>query len=217
MTPGRAVLTLVCVSDTHGRHRETVVPPGDVLIHAGDLTGDGSLSDVAEFDDWLGTLPHPHKVVVAGNHDWCFERQPERARARLTNAVYLQDEAAVVAGLKFYGSPWQPWFFDWAFNLPRGPELAVKWALIPDDADVLVTHGPPAGVLDRTRRGDHAGCADLLARVRAVRPRLHVFGHIHEAAGTESDGATLFVNACTEMGAGAGVVVRYGPDGVSVV
>jgi predicted phosphohydrolase len=201
------MLTLVCVSDTHGRHAETVVPDGDVLVHAGDVTLHGELGDVEEFDHWLASLPHRHKVVVAGNHDWCFQTHPEQARARLRHAVYLQDEAAVVAGLKFYGSPWQPWFLDWAFNLPRGPELAAKWALIPDDTDMLVTHGPPFGVLDVTRRGDHAGCADLVARVRTVRPGLHVFGHIHEAAGAVRDGDTLFVNAATHLGRGTGVRV----------
>ncbi|HET6574366.1 MAG TPA: metallophosphatase domain-containing protein [Fimbriiglobus sp.] len=197
------MLTLVCVSDTHGRHREAVVPDGDVLIHAGDITGYGELEVVEDFDRWLAELPHRHKVVIAGNHDWCFQTQPDRARARLRHAVYLQDEAVTIAGLKFYGSPWQPWFLDWAFNLPRGPELAAKWALIPDDTDVLVTHGPPLGVLDATRRGHRPGCADLAARVRVVRPGLHVFGHIHEAAGVVRDGDTLFVNAAVSPGRGA--------------
>jgi predicted phosphohydrolase len=208
------MLTLVCVGDTHGYHGETAVPDGDILVHAGDLTRYGDLADVEEFDRWLGSLPHPHKLVIAGNHDWCFQTHPAEARRRLTNAVYLQDGAAGVAGLKFYGSPWQPWFLDWAFNLPRGPDLAAKWGLIPDDTDVLVTHGPPFGVLDRTRRGERVGCADLLARVRTMRPRLHVFGHIHEAAGVARDGDTLFVNAATDMGRGAAKVIRWDAGGV---
>lgn len=205
--------TIVCVSDTHGAHDITVVPDGDILLHAGDLTRHGLLDEVDAFDAWLGRLPHPHKVVIAGNHDWCFERTPAEARRRLTNAVYLEDEAVVIGGLKVYGSPWQPRFFDWAFNLDRGPELAAKWALIPADTDVLVTHGPPDGILDLTRRWLRVGDADLLARVREVRPKLHVFGHIHEAAGVYRSGSTLFVNAATEMGVGAGVVVRVSEAG----
>lgn len=201
--------TIVCVSDTHGRHDRLAVPDGDVLVHAGDLTLHGSLDDVTRFDDWLSSLPHRHKVVVCGNHDWCFQRTPAEARRRLRNAIYLEDEAAVVEGLRFYGSPWQPWFLDWAFNLPRGPELAAKWALIPGDTDVLITHGPPAGVLDLTKRGDRVGCADLLNRVHEVRPKLHVFGHIHEAAGVERVGATLFVNASAYTARDRAVVVRY--------
>jgi Icc-related predicted phosphoesterase len=203
------MLTIVCVSDTHGAHDRTEVPDGDILVHAGDLTRHGQLADVTEFNRWLGTLQHRHKVVVAGNHDFCFEREPDRARARLTNAIYLRDEAVTVEGVRFYGSPWQPWFLDWAFNLPRGPEIAAKWALIPDDTEVLVTHGPPLGFGDRTDRGESVGCADLLARVRVVRPRLHVFGHIHEAAGVADDGGTLFVNASTDMGPGRGVAVEW--------
>jgi Icc-related predicted phosphoesterase len=204
------VLTIVCISDTHGRHDRVPVPDGDVLVHAGDLTGHGLLDEVSRFDDWLAGLPHRHKVVVCGNHDWCFQRTPDEARRRLRHAVYLQDEGVVVEGLRFYGSPWQPWFLDWAFNLPRGAELAAKWALIPDDTDVLVTHGPPAGVLDLTKRGDRPGCADLLDRVRVVRPGLHVFGHIHEARGAVVDGGTLFVNACAYRAGEEGVVVRVG-------
>jgi predicted phosphohydrolase len=209
--------TIVCVSDTHGHHDITEIPPGDILVHAGDLTMFGSLDEVAAFDAWLGTLPHPHKVVIAGNHDWCFQRFPDEARRRVKNAIYLEDSAATVAGLKFYGSPWQPWFLDWAFNLERGPELAAKWALIPADTDVLVTHGPPEGILDLTRRWVRVGDADLLARVRQVRPKLHVFGHIHEAAGVDESDGTLFVNASTQMGVGAAVVVCVNGDQVRVV
>jgi hypothetical protein len=146
--------------------------------------------------------------VIAGNHDWCFQRYPAEARRRLTNAVYLEDDTAEVAGLKIYGSPWQPRFCDWAFNLDPGPELAAKWAMIPGDTDVLVTHGPPEGILDLTRRWYRVGDADLRARVREIRPGLHVFGHIHEAAGIFRSENTLFVNAATEMGVGAGVVVQ---------
>ena len=147
---GNLMLTLVCVSDTHGRHRDLTVPPGDVFLFAGDLSNHGRADDVSEFDDWLGTLPHPHKVIICGNHDFHFERDPADARRRITHAAYLQDSGTEIAGLKVWGSPWQPRFFDWAFNLDRGPDIAAKWALIPDGTDVLVTHGPPAGVLDQT-------------------------------------------------------------------
>lgn len=201
------MFTIVCVSDTHGFHDQTDVPDGDILLHAGDLTKHGHLGDATDFNQWLGTLPHRHKIVIAGNHDFCFQREPDRARARLTNAIYLQDEAATIEGFHFYGSPWQPWFFDWAFNLERGPEIAAKWALIPDNTDILITHGPPLGFGDKTVRGEAVGCADLLDRIRVVKPKLHVCGHIHEAAGVVRDGATLFVNASTNMGPGRGVVV----------
>jgi Icc-related predicted phosphoesterase len=201
-------MRIVCVSDTHSFHDRLTVPGGDLLLHAGDLTRHGHLDEVADFDRWLGRLPHRHKVVVCGNHDFCFQEQATRARGRITNAVYLEDEAVTVEGVKIYGSPWQPFFGGWAFNLRRGPDLAAKWAMIPDDTQILLTHGPPEGVLDRNRSGDPCGCRDLLERVLAVRPRLHVFGHIHEAAGrVDLDGIT-FVNA-SAPGTGEPVVVQW--------
>ncbi|MBI3927878.1 MAG: metallophosphoesterase family protein [Armatimonadetes bacterium] len=197
-------MKIIVLSDTHGLHERVSIPEGDLLIHAGDLTAHGSLRELSEFDRFLARLPHRHKIVIAGNHDWCFQRQPQQARSVLKAAIYLQDESTVVEGLRIYGSPWQPWFMDWAFNLPRGEALRRIWAAIPDGTDVLVTHGPPFGILDRTARGMHAGCQDLLDRVRDVRPALHVFGHIHEAYGQAREGTTLFVNAsvCT---------LRYAP------
>jgi len=192
-------LRIVCLSDTHDLHERLTVPDGDVLLHAGDLSMRGTADQIRALDAWLGSLPHPHKVVIAGNHDWLFERDPRRARALLRNAIYLQDEGAEVAGLSIWGSPWQPWFYDWAFNLPRGPELAAKWARIPDGVDVLLTHGPPAGVPDRNADGDETGCVDVGQAGARVRPRLHVFGHIHEGHGRCEREGTQFVNAanCT--------------------
>jgi Icc-related predicted phosphoesterase len=198
------MLRIVCVADTHGFHGRTHVPPGDVLIHAGDCTRHGTLSDLEAFNAWLGTLPHPHKVVIAGNHDFAFQDSPAEARQRLTHAIYLEDTACTLAGLTIYGSPWTPTFSDWAFMLPE-EQLAAKWAAIPPGVDVLITHGPPRGILDRTHRGDAAGSATLLARVRAVKPRLHVFGHIHEAAGRADSEGIIFLNASTQLGLGRGI------------
>lgn len=199
-------MRIVCVSDTHGYHRRTAVPDGDILVHAGDVTSHGTLEDVEFFNEWLGTLPHAHKVVICGNHDFCFQESPSDARARITNATYLEDSGCEIAGLKFYGSPWTPLFFDWAFMLSE-VELAAKWALIPSGLAVLITHGPPHGVLDWTNRGEHAGSLTLLPRVSEVKPRLHVFGHIHEAAGRADIDGTIFLNASTQMGKGSGVEI----------
>lgn len=190
-------MRIVMISDTHGLHRRVRIPDGDLLLHAGDLTNHGELDQVADFNDWLGTLPHRHKFVIAGNHDFCFEESDGAARL-LTNATYLLDSGVTVEGLRIWGSPWQPWFFDWAFNLQRGPEIRAKWKLVPDATDILITHGPPRGFGDRTDSGEDAGCADLLAEIRErIRPRLHVFGHIHEGYGQWNDGETTFVNAST--------------------
>src|SRR5690554_4798574 len=125
-------MKIVCISDTHNCNGEFDVPDGDLLIHAGDFTNNGSIVEVAAFMRWFGELPHRHKVLIAGNHDRLFEREPSLARSMVPDGtIYLQDSSAEIEGLKIYGSPWQPRFFDWAFNLMRGPELAAKWAKIP--------------------------------------------------------------------------------------
>lgn len=193
-------MRLVCLSDTHTLHSRVKVPDGDVLIHAGDFTKRGSHEDVERFNAFLGRQPHRHKVVIAGNHDFCFEDDRAAAQALITNARYLQDAALEIEGLRLYGSPWQPRFFDWAFNLDRGAPLRAKWDLIPADTDVLITHGPPFGHGDRCDDGRRVGCEELLLALERVRPRVHVFGHIHEGYGQTElrhDGGqrTLCVNA----------------------
>jgi Icc-related predicted phosphoesterase len=188
------VTSIAFIADTHGAHWDIDVPKADILIHAGDCLGHGNITEVKDLNTWFGTLPHKFKICVAGNHDWAFQESLEACRKILTNCIYLHDSSAEVLGLKVYGSPYSPRFFDWAFNLDEH-ELAPKWALIPDDTDILVTHGPPFGILDRTREGRDVGCAHLLARVQQVKPRIHAFGHIHEGYGMKKKHGTTFVNA----------------------
>lgn len=188
-------MRLVLISDTHRRHARLALPEGDLLIHAGDFCSGGRLAEIAEFDAWLGMQPHRHKVVIAGNHDLLFERDPAAARALLQHATYLEDGGVTLEGLCLWGSPWQPRFMNWAFNLDRGAPLRAKWAAIPDALDVLITHGPPHGVLDRTWDGRSVGCEELAPIVAQRRPRLHVFGHIHEAHGRVERDGTTYVNA----------------------
>jgi len=190
-------MRIVAVADTHLFHDELVVPDGDVFVHAGDLCRGGSVDELREALAWIRALPHAHKVVVAGNHDFAFVEHASDARALVADLVYLEDSGATVAGLSFWGSPWQPAYNDWAFNLPRGRALAEKWALIPERVDVLVTHGPPFGIGDRGPVPGRLGCEELLARVRVAVPRVHLFGHIHQDGGAWPIGPTLFVNATT--------------------
>lgn len=188
-------MKIIAFSDTHFLHESVHIPDGDVLIHAGDFCGHGTLQEVEHFNEFLGTLPHQHKILIAGNHDWPFEREPNNAKTAITNAVYLQDEQIIIDGIKFYGSPWQPEFFNWAFNLPRGKALLEKWSQVPDDTDVLITHGPPFGIMDMTMQGLQVGCKNLLKEItHRIRPKVHIFGHIHEEYGLVKK-ETLFVNA----------------------
>jgi Icc-related predicted phosphoesterase len=160
----------------------------------------GTVPEIAEWNEWLGRQPHRRKVVIAGNHDWLFEREPALARNLMTNATYLEDSGVSVDGVRFWGSPWQPRFFRWAFNRERGAELREKWDQVPSGVDVLITHGPPKGTLDRTWHGEDVGCEELATAVARVRPRLHVFGHIHEAYGRVERDGTVFVNAASVDG-----------------
>jgi Icc-related predicted phosphoesterase len=188
---------IVAVADTHLFHDSRfVVPDGDIFVHAGDMCRRGDLDELEEAAEWIAELPHAHKVIVAGNHDWAFVRDPSAARARLGNVTYLEDSGAVIGGLRFWGSPWQPAFNGWAFNLRRGAPLREVWAKIPAGLDVLVTHGPPEGIGDSSgwEDGTRAGCEELLARVQVVKPRLHLFGHIHQDGGYWQHGETAFAN-----------------------
>ncbi|XP_059382566.1 metallophosphoesterase MPPED2 [Carassius carassius] len=212
----------VCVSDTHSRTDGIQMPYGDVLLHTGDFTELGLPSEVKKFNDWLGSLPYEFKVVIAGNHELTFDKdfmselvkqdyyrfpsvsklKPEdfdNVQSLLTNCVYLQDSDVTVKGFRIYGAPWTPWFNGWGFNLPRGQSLLDKWNLIPEGIDILMTHGPPLGFRDWVPKElQRVGCVELLNTVqRRVRPKLHVFGGIHEGYGIMTDGYTSFINAST--------------------
>lgn len=189
-------MRIVAISDTHGMHDRLALPDGDVLVHAGDFSAYGRADEIAGFDGWAAGQPFRRVVVIAGNHDRCLERMPITRRL-FRHCTYLCDEAVEIEGVRFYGSPWQPEFMDWAFNLPRGEPLRRKWARIPRGTEVLVTHGPPAGIGDRTLFGKSAGCADLRDAIERVQPALHLFGHIHEGSGTWPLGAATCINATT--------------------
>ncbi|MFI0353343.1 metallophosphatase domain-containing protein [Actinomadura sp. 9N407] len=209
-------MRIVAVADTHTYHHELAVPDGDVFVHAGDLGRFGKgLHELERAADWMQGLPHRTKVVVAGNHDWMFLDEPEHARAILAERGirYLQDSGTEIEGVRFWGSPWQPEFNDWAFNLPRGRPLADKWAMIPEGVDVLITHGPPLGIGDANAFPGRHGCEDLLARVRQVRPRLHLFGHIHHDGGLWQYDGTTFANVTTWECERGPTVIRLEPSG----
>jgi predicted phosphohydrolase len=181
-------LRLVCIGDTHGFHRKLTLPPGDILIHCGDFMVNGSSTEeIDDFNVWLGTLPFRHKLVVAGNHDLLFDQQPELARAHLTQAIYLEDSGVTLEGLKFWGSPVNSVGDGWAFARERMVKIQKHWDRIPDDIDVLITHEAPYGTLDKTHiLARHMGCQYLTGALLRIKPRLHVFGHIHGGYGRES-------------------------------
>ena len=187
-------MKIVAFSDSHTRHElipDAAMKEADVLVIAGDICNRGTLIEVVTFKNWLMNYQHRYGRILftPGNHDVCFEKESALAcgiLGEIPNLKILIDAEYTFEGVKFYGSPWQPNFCNWAFNLPRGAALKRHWDRIPDDVNVLITHGPPKGILDYCD-GGNVGCKDLTQRLRELRQRndleLHLFGHIHESRG----------------------------------
>ena len=192
-------MKIVCISDTHSMHDEIKLPPGDMLIIAGDICNHGLEHEVIFFNQWIKSIDYKYKIVIAGNHDWYFQKR--KVKRDEFDFTYLQDESIIIEGIKIYGSPWQPEFYNWAFNLPRGELIKAKWDMIPRNTDILITHGPPLNYGDLTLYGKNVGCADLLNAVNRIKPKYHIFGHIHPAYGIYKNDDTTFINAsvCNEQ------------------
>jgi Icc-related predicted phosphoesterase len=193
-------MTTICsFSDTHGFHEKLTLPPVDISIFAGDMCAWSRDEDCCKFLLWYKDQPPRHKIYIPGNHDRPFENK--RFRDRMIDAwdpllIYLEDSFVIIDGIKIWGSPYQVEFFNWAFNLPRGGwELEKKWRDIPDDTNIVVTHAPPKGILDMNLQSNHTGDELLLDRIKVVKPKYHIFGHIHEAAGIVEIDDTYFINS----------------------
>ncbi len=187
----------VFISDTHGKHDELILPEGDILFHMGDVSNVGTESGIIDFLNWFEKLDVQYKIFIAGNHDFFFEKESESIIKELIppSIIYLNDSGIEINGKYIWGSPIQPWFFDWAFNRKRGEEILEHWKLIPKNTDILLTHGPPFGILDQTLSGKSVGCEELMKEVDKIKPKIHAFGHIHEAYGIQEKEECTFVNA----------------------
>lgn len=196
-------MRLVCISDTHGDHEGLELPAGDVLIHAGDITSHGREQETRDFFQWLGSRRFDTVICVAGNHDTFVEAEPKLAEqfASDNKVNLLNDSALEVGGVSFWGSPITPRFHDWSFMRDPGAPIEAHWNQIPETTDVLITHGPPFGILDQVERPDgqqeHTGCPSLLTRVQGLSLKLHIFGHIHECHGSLRQHGVAFHNVCT--------------------
>lgn len=211
---------IVCVSDTH--LAEPDLPKGDILIHAGDFTYRGTPKEIAQSLYWLAKHIHKYEVVIItpGNHDWGYELDYSQNKQECVDkGIYvLNDEALTFDGIKFWGSPITPEFCSWAFNRDRGAAIRNHWDLIPEDTNVLISHGPPYGILDgvpkfnkellgydkhyrpmwakKVNSVEHTGCQDLLLRITQLKQlKLHVFGHIHESYGLITINGVQYINA----------------------
>jgi Icc-related predicted phosphoesterase len=190
-------MKFIAISDTHLRHRGLKLPKGDVLLHAGDITYHGKKEEVIDFLDWFGKQNYLYKIFIAGNHDFFFEKAGKSEIETLIpkGVTYLNDSGISINGIKIWGSPVTPWFYNWAFNRKRGEPITKHWRLVPPDTDILLTHGPAYGFLDQLINEQHAGCQDLLRTVLTIKPKYHVFGHIHESYGSIKRTGIQFINA----------------------
>jgi Icc-related predicted phosphoesterase len=185
-------MTIIAISDTHGLHDLCKLPKGDILIHAGDITENGSEEEVKDFLRWFSRQPFAYKVFIGGNHDFYFEENSLRKiKSKLPAGImYLQNSGVKIEGLKLWGSPVTPYFLGMAFNKRRGADIKKVWTKIPNDLDILITHGPPKDILDKG-----LGCEDLNNRLKTVKPRLNIFGHVHEQNGQKEVDGITYVNA----------------------
>jgi len=204
-------MKITFISDTHAKHNQVTssLPGGDVLIHAGDISNKGYRTEIQDFIKWFSTIEnYTHKIFIAGNHDFSCQDEVLAVQELLRlnpGSEYLYDDMFLIGDksadyddmVKVWGSPWQPEFYNWAFNLPRqGAELKEVWNMIPSDVDILITHGPPYGHLDYvTYSKQNVGCELLRDRIDLIKPKIHVFGHIHSSYGYKFDGTTHFFNA----------------------
>jgi len=190
-------MKILLLSDTHGKHSQIEdLPQADILIHSGDLSGRGREHEINDFMDWFISLDYQYKVFIAGNHDFYYEgvTQDRIQKMLPDNTFYLRDSGITIEGIRIWGSPVTPTFFNWAFNKDRGDKINEHWKMIPQDTDILITHGPPYGILDRTSAGLNVGCEALLSVVKTIKPKYHLFGHIHEAYGIYDTPNTTYIN-----------------------
>lgn len=189
-------MKIIFISDTHHSIHKLEIPACDILIHCGDISAMGYEYEVIRFLEAFDKMPAKHKIFIAGNHDFLFESKPDQVQellAQYPKVNYLENSSVEIQGLKIWGSPWTKWFHDWAFNFDIDPEIykieaTHIWNSIPNDTDIIVTHGPPYGVLDRVNKPNkkedpNVGDKFLLNRIKEIKPLIHAFGHIHEGYG----------------------------------
>ena len=185
------MLDLTIIADTHGLQEEIKLQKGTILIHTGDITEYGTEEEVIDFLQWFARQPFKYKIFIAGNHDLFFEECTAVKRKKIIpkGIIYLQNSGVEIEGLKIWGSPVTPYFLGMAFNARSGKDIKKIWNKVPLDTDILITHGPPKGILD-----NDFGCEELLNTVVAVQPKIQCFGHVHGRNGMVNFNQTMFIN-----------------------
>jgi len=202
------------ISDTHNKHNQVILPDLDMIIHTGDISSKGYEEEVKKFFKWFKSLPIRYKILICGNHDRTFEDaiQPDGVKPEWLikelaefqgdgqSNFYLENSGCEIEGIKIWGSPITPSFhrnYGWAWNRDRGDEIRQVWEQIPFGTDILLTHGPAYCKHDYNHQQAYVGCEDLLWHIKRVKPKIHLFGHIHECGGEKSyDENAIYCNGC---------------------
>lgn len=226
-------MRIVYFSDTHGHHTNLDIPDGDLLVCGGDFTDKGTIPEALKFMSWFNAQPHLYKILIAGNHDICLDYRRNKPHHLVEKVFseyigdgelnhYLVNNGCEIDGIKFWGSPYTPKYGDhWVFEMERGQKLHENWSKIPEDTEVLITHGPPALILDIYNYGanqENIGDADLRYHAERVKPGLHLFGHVHESRGFIIEDNTTYINGSIKVDnsyeLNSAFVIDYEPNGI---
>jgi Icc-related predicted phosphoesterase len=189
-------MKIICISDTHNKHEELLMPSGDCIIHAGDFTESGTKKETTNFLEWFSSTPYKHKILVAGNHDFYLEKKVHKLDQIIPfNIHYLEDSGVTIENINFWGSPYIPEDSNWAFSKNRGKQISEHWKKIPEDTDILITHSPPFGILDELDNKRMIGCKNLTERLSKLNISHHIFGHVHNEYGKIKTEKTIFINS----------------------
>jgi Icc-related predicted phosphoesterase len=189
-------MKIICISDTHNLHEELILPEGDCIIHAGDFTEAGTKKESLNFLEWYSKTPYKHKILIAGNHDFYFEKKAHKIHEIIPASIhYLQDSGITLENINFWGSPYVPGDSSWAFTKDRGKQMSRHWEKIPVNTNILITHSPPFGILDELDNKTLVGCKNLRGKLTELKISHHIFGHIHNDYGRVKTGSTEFMNS----------------------
>ncbi len=189
-------MKIICISDTHNKHEDLILPDGDCIIHAGDFTEAGTKKETLSFLKWFSSTPYEHKIFIAGNHDFYFQKKPHKLSQIIPqNIRYLEDSGATIENINFWGSPYTPGDNSWAFMKNRGKSISHHWNKIPENTDILITHSPPFGILDELDNKTMVGCKNLTEKLTELNLSHHIFGHVHNDYGKVKREDTIFINS----------------------
>jgi len=189
-------MKIICISDTHNKHEELILPEGDCIVHAGDFTDSGTKKETRNFLEWFSSTPYDHKILIAGNHDFYLQKKAHKIDQIIPEQIhYLEDSGVTLDTINFWGSPYTPGDHSWAFTKDRGRPISQHWKQIPENTNVLITHTPPFGIMDELNNRTMIGCKNLTDRLSELNISHHIFGHVHNDYGMVKTEKTTYINS----------------------